>query len=140
MPLLDGSRADDPLVIQTGANYGQTTEIAIGAMDSESLGVGSVDVQGRAEASNAIGTIDNALNDVSMERARLGAIQNRLEFRSDNLSIQSENTTASESRMRDTDMAQMMTAATRDNILANASMSLLAQANAVPQMVLKLLS
>ena len=139
MPVLDGSLANDPLVIQAGANEGQTVEIAIGAVNAESLGVSNVDVQERESASNSLGSIDNAINDLSMERARLGAMQNRLEFRRDNLNIQAENAAAAESRIRDADMAQMMTAATRDNILARASMSMLAQANAVPQRVLSLL-
>ena len=139
MPVLDGSFESDPLVIQAGANAGQTIEVSIGAVDAQSLGVDEVDVSERAAASNAIDTIDNAINELSMERARLGAIQNRLEFRNQNLSVQAENNAASESRIRDADMAQIMTRATRDNLLARASMSMLAQANALPQRVLGLL-
>lgn len=137
-PLLDGSFADNPLYIQAGANERQIMEISIGAVDAESLGVGDVDVQERAGASDAIGSIDNAINNLSMERARLGAMQNRLEFRTNNLNIQAENTTAAESRARDADMAELMTAATRDNLLARVSMSILAQANLFPQGVLNL--
>jgi flagellin len=106
MPLLDGSLENDPLVIQAGANEGQTVEISIGAINADTLGVSNVDVQERGSASDALGNIDNALNDLSMERARLGAIQNRLEFRRDNLNIQAENNAAAESRVRDADMAQ----------------------------------
>jgi flagellin len=144
MQVLNGDFAEGgergSLTIQTGANEGQTMDISIGDMSAESLGVADVDLSTGESAREAIGTVDNAINDVSMQRAELGAMQNRLEFRIQNLNIQAENATAAESRIRDTDMASAMTALTRDNILSQVTNALQAQANAMPQGVLNLLN
>ena len=86
-----------------------------------------------------IGQSDLAINSVSMFRATLGAMQNRLEFTMGNLNTTSENLSASESRIRDADMAKMMTEFTRNQILSQASTAMLAQANTLPQGVLQLL-
>ena len=143
MPLLNGSfeegGANGPLTIQTGANEGQTTDISIQAMNAQNLGVAEVDISSGEAAQGAIGTVDSAMNDVSMQRAELGAMQNRLEFRIQNLNIQAENAASAESRIRDTDMAKAMTALTRDKILSQASTSMQAQANSLPQNVLQIL-
>ena len=96
-------------------------------------------ISNQASASVAIDTLDKALNTVSMARARLGAYQNRLEYKIQNLDNQAENVAASESRIRDADMAKMMTEFTRNSILFQASTAMLAQANALPQSVLQLL-
>ena len=150
MNLLDGSR--DPgytnesgeqgsaLTIQTGANEGQTTDITIQSMSSESLGVNEIDLSERETAQQAISTVDNALNEVSLQRAEIGAMQNRLEFRMQNLEIQSENQAAAESRIRDTDMARAMTESARNNILNQVNNAMQAHANVMPQGVLSLLS
>ena len=89
---------------------------------------------------SAISRINNAINIVSTYRAKLGAAQNRLEHTVNNLRVTSENITAAESRIRDTDMADEITAFTKNNILLQASQSMLAQSNSVPQSVLSLLS
>jgi flagellin len=150
MPLLDGS--NDPnftmasgeqgqaLTIQTGANEGQTTDISLQDMSANGLGVENIDLSDRESASEAIGTVDNAMNDVLLQRAEIGAMQNRMEFRMQNLAVQAENQAAAESRIRDTDMARAMTESARDSILSQANMAMQAHANAMPQGVLQLLS
>lgn len=90
-------------------------------------------------ASEALETIESAITEVSDYRAELGAAQNRLEHTVNNLNVTSENITAAESRIRDTDMADEMTAFTKNNILSQAAQSMLAQANAQPQGILSLL-
>ena len=90
-------------------------------------------------ANNAISTIDSAINTVSEERSKLGAMQNRLEHTINNLQTASENMTSAESRIRDVDMAAEMSAFTKSQILSQAGVAMLAQANQVPQAVLKLL-
>ena len=126
------------LTIQVGANHGQTMTISIIQMNRLILNV-DVNVKVRVAAENALNLVDRALNTVSMMRARLGAFQNRLEFKIHNLNNQAENVTAAESRIRDADMAKMMTEFTKNNILFQASTAMLAQANALPQGVLQLL-
>lgn len=90
-------------------------------------------------ANAAIDTINSAINAVSSYRAKLGAAQNRLEHTVNNLKVTSENITSAESRIRDTDMADEITAFTKNNILLQASQSMLAQSNSVPQSILSLL-
>ena len=93
----------------------------------------------QAAANTAIKVISAAINVVSTYRAKLGAAQNRLEHTINNLKVTSENITAAESRIRDTDMADEITAFTKNNILLQASQSMLAQSNSVPQSILSLL-
>jgi flagellin len=97
------------------------------------------DLTDAAKATIALGKIDTAIASVSTERAGLGAMQNRLEHKINNLNVAVENLSASESRIRDTDMAQEMVAFTRSQILSQAGTAMLAQANQAPQGVLKLL-
>ena len=146
MKILDGTNS--PITIQAGANSDDTVNIEIGAMNAaELLGFDGArynastdaNLASGATASSAIGTIDNAINDVSLQRAELGALQNRLEFRMQALDIQAENATAAESRVRDTDMAKTMSELTAKNILQKASTAMLAHANARPQGVLGML-
>ena len=99
--------------------------------------IGSVDVSSDADA--AITAIDNAIGDVSSVRSTLGATQNRLEHTVANLSVAVENLSASESRVRDTDMAEEMVSFTRHQIMVQAGTAMLAQANQVPASVLQLL-
>ena len=92
-----------------------------------------------AIAQNLILSLDDALSDVSANRANLGAVQNRLEHTIENLAVASENLLASESRIRDADMAAEMVGFTRSNILQQAGTSILAQANQGPNSILSLL-
>jgi len=135
-----GSSADK--VIQVGANDGQTMSVAIASMSASGLGtgLGTLNISSStANFDNAIKSVDAALASVSAARADLGAYQNRLEFKIQNLDNASENMAAAESRIRDADMAKMMTEFTKNNILFQASTAMLAQANALPQGVLQLL-
>lgn len=135
--LLTGSFTGKKL--QIGANSGQSISVSIDAMDAATLSVNGLDVTSHGVASAAISTIDAAIKTVSEQRAKLGAVQNRLEHTVNNLSTTSENLANAESRIRDTDMAKEMTAFTKNNILLQASQSMLAQANQQPQGVLSLL-
>ncbi|MFG3431269.1 MULTISPECIES: flagellin [Lysinibacillus] len=138
--LLNGSFATNGLVFQIGANEGQTMSLKIGDMRGANLsGVDAISISSRTGASGAIVTIDNAIKAVSTQRSTLGAVQNRLEHTINNLGAASENLTAAESRIRDTDMAAEMMAFTKNNILTQAAQSMLAQANQQPQGVLQLL-
>ena len=106
-------------------------------MGASATNLSTVDVS--ADAAGAIDTLDTAIASVSSERSTLGATQNRLEHTISNLQVASENLSASESRIRDTDMAQEMVQFTRSQILQQAGTAMLAQANQVPQSVLSLL-
>ncbi|WP_201785604.1 flagellin [Syntrophomonas wolfei] len=108
-------------------------------MSTRALGVNNILVTSNEHANIAIGKIDIAINRVSSERAKLGALQNRLEHTINNLSVTSENLSASESRIRDVDMAKEMMNFTKYNILQQAATAMLAQANQMPQTVLQLL-
>ena len=140
--LLDGSFNK---VFQVGYASGDTTAVKIdngtasSGFSSTALAVNGIDLTTASGASAAIGSIDTAIKNVSTARANLGAIQNRFEHTINNLNTTAENLTASESRIRDTDMAQEMTNFTRTQILTQAGTSMLAQANQTPQSVLKLL-
>ena len=137
MPLLNGSFIKR--VIQSGANEGEIMEITIDEMTATVLGVSPLPVSKQLDASAAIKKVDDALGKVSSQRSDLGAYQNRLEFKIENLDNQAENLAAAESRVRDADMAKMMTEFTKNNILFQSSTAMLAQANALPQGVLQLL-
>lgn len=127
------------LTMQIGANESQTFAMSIEDMGATSLGLNTVDVSTATNAGAAITTIQTAIDSVSAERSKLGAIQNRLEHTINNLGTSSENLTASESRIRDVDMAKEMMEFTKNNILSQAAQSMLAQANQQPQGVLQLL-
>jgi flagellin len=122
---------------QVGANANQKINIQISAADSESLGTAALDLT--TDPDSAITTIDKALRSVSDQRASLGAYQNRFEHTINNLNVAVENLSASESRIRDTDMAQEMVSYTRAQILTQAGTSMLSQANQSAQNVLSLL-
>src|SRR5690606_11580156 len=127
------------LSFHIGANENQTMNASINAMDSTSLGIKGIDVTTTTGAESAITTINNAIETVSGERAKLGAYQNRLEYTINNLGASAENLTAAESRIRDVDMAKEMMEFTKNNILTQAAQAMLAQANQTPQGVLQLL-
>ena len=129
------------LTFQIGANgvEDQRVTLNIDDMGADALGVANVDVSDRDSANKAIDTIDTAISKVSMQRAGLGALQNRLEYTVNNLTTTNENLTNAESTIRDTDMATEMISYTKFNILQQASQAMLAQANQQPQAVLQLL-
>ena len=131
--------ASDALTFHIGANENQNTRITVQDMDATALGVANVQLTTQAGANSAITTIDKAINTVSAQRAALGAMQNRLEHTINNLGTSSENLSAAESQIRDVDMAEEMSAYTKNNILVQAATSMLAQANQQPQSVLSLL-
>ena len=133
--------ANGGMTLQIGANEGQTMNFGIDDMSAASLGVdgGKVDLATQDGAQKATTTIDAAIKKVSAQRSKLGAVQNRLEHTIANLDTAAENTQTSESRIRDTDMAEEMVAYSKNNILLQAGQSMLAQANQSNQGVLSLL-
>lgn len=116
-----------------------TTEPTVSNGKSDELTEYAVDVSTHEKAQAAISVFSDAIQKVSSERARLGAIQNRLEHTVNNLKIMTENVTSSESRIRDLDMAKEMSNFTKNNILNQAAQAMLSQANQMPQGVLQLL-
>ena len=143
MNLLDGTFTGKKL--QVGALSGQKISIHISAMNANSLGIAdktgkmTIAVSTFEAAGTAMTTIKHAISKVSKQRAALGAVQNRLEHTIANLDTTAENTSAAESRIRDTDMADAMVEYSKNNILAQAGQSMLAQANQSTQGVLSLL-
>ena len=142
--LLNGDFAGNKAkTLQVGAENDtqQTIKIEIAAMDATTLKVDSskVDMSTQDGAKSAIDAIKDAIDTVSAQRSDLGAVQNRLEHTIKNLDNVVENTTAAESAIRDTDMASAMVEFTKNNILAQAGQSMLAQANQSTQGVLSLL-
>lgn len=158
------SGSDDSMVFQIGANESQSLSLSIGDMRSKALGISSaagggefrsgqevtdgtnstnseysLNVTTISGAANAISVINEAINKVSAERSKLGAVQNRLEHTINNLGTSSENLSAAESRIRDVDMARQMMDFTKNNILTQAAQAMLAQANQQPQGILQLL-
>jgi flagellin len=123
--------------LQVGAHSENTITISIASMDTSTLGIDGVDVS--SDPGAAIGAISDAIASVSAQRSSLGAVQNRLEHTIKNLDNVVENTTAAESQIRDTDMASQMVEFSKNNILAQAGQSMLAQANQSNQGVLSLL-
>ncbi len=106
---------------------------------SDNLTEYTIDVSSHDKAAAAISAFDDAISRVSAERSRMGAVQNRLDHTVDNLKYMNENVTASESRVRDLDMALEMSTYTKNNILVQSAQAMLAQANQLPQGVLQLL-
>ena len=131
--------SDNSMVFHIGANPLQDVGAAIGDMSADALDVSSVLVTDRDSANRAITQVDNALEQVSTQRAKMGAMQNRLEHTINNLRVSSENLSAAESRVRDLDFADEMVEFTRNQIMTQAGTSMLAQANMQPESVLMLL-
>src|SRR4051794_7412609 len=134
--LLDGSFDKK---FQVGANSGEPWGVKIGEMRPAPVLTAVGDLKPQPPADPALTNIEKATKTVSTERATLGATQNRLEHKINNLNVSVENLSASESRIRDTDMAQEMMSFTRSQILSQAGTAMLAQANSAPQSVLSLL-
>ena len=131
------------LVLQVGDTndtYNKLT-VSVGDMHAASLGVGATDIDITTQngAGDAIANINAAIDSVSKTRSGLGAIQNRLEHTINNLDTTSENLTAANSRIRDTDMAKEMMEYTKMTVLTQSAQAMLAQANQQPQAVLQLL-
>lgn len=120
-------------------NRATAAQFNAGAKQADAITVGALDVTTESNATAAITAIDTAINTVSAQRSQLGSIQNRLEHTINNLSVVSENLVASESRIRDVDMASEMANFTKQQILMQAGTAMLAQANAKNQAVLSLL-
>ncbi|MDQ1256051.1 MAG: flagellin, partial [Candidatus Hydrogenedentes bacterium] len=131
--------ATQTITLQAGAQVSQTLEIAVAGATTDDLGVDSLAISTMALAVAAISTIDTALGSINSLRGKFGAYQNRLEFTINTLAIQEENMSASESAIRDADIAKETIAFTRNQILVSAGTSVLAQANIVPQTALQLL-
>ena len=137
MNLIDGSFSSKNL--QVGALSGQNIQISISNMNSSSIGVSGLSVSDNTSAGKSMSAIQKAIESVSTQRSALGALQNRLEHTIANLDTTSENTSSAESRIRDVDMAEEMVEYSKNNILAQAGQSMLAQANQATQGVLSLL-
>jgi flagellin len=140
------SAAGRVMQFHIGANMDQNARVYIGTMTAQALGLKGaagtdeqLSVATPETANMAIGTVDNALLTVSKQRADLGAYQNRFEMASQGVAIAAENLQASESLIRDTDMASAMVEYTKNQILTQSGTAMLAQANSQPQSVLALL-
>jgi flagellin len=130
------------ITVSGGLNAASTSNAAgagTSGFSATQLGVNGIDLSSKAGSQTAIGLIDTAIKSVSTSRANLGALQNRFEHTINSLNVATENLAASESRIRDTDMAQEMVSFTRAQILSQAGTSMLSQANQAPQSVLSLL-
>jgi len=143
--LLDGSNAS--VSFQVGANSGETISVTTSSISGDAAASGMSEITGLTSASAGTNSftelslteIDTAINEISTKRSDFGAVQNRLDHRLNNLATYQENLVASESRIRDVDMAQEMVTFTKLQILQQAGTSMLAQANQAPQGVLSLL-
>jgi flagellin len=131
---------------QVGANMDQNESVFIGTMTAQALGLqnaqgesGVISIASTESANQAIGSLDNALKQISKQRADLGAYQNRFETAAKGIAIAAENLQASESRIRDADMASEMVSFTKNQILSQAGNAMLAQANTRSQSVMQLL-
>lgn len=138
---LSPKAANQALTFFIGATADATNAMTVGQkiMTAEELKLEKVEVNTTTNAFKAMKSIDAAIDTVSTYRATLGAAQNRLEHTVNNLKVTSENITSAESRIRDTDMADEITAYTKNNILLQAAQSMLSQSNAMPQGVLSML-
>ena len=138
--LLDGSSSSVSFQVGFGTTSGiDTLNVSLSAALSTSLALDSLDISSSGVTTTAITSIDAAINSVSSLRGSLGAVQNRLGNAINNNAIQTENLSAAESRIRDVDVAYETAQLTRNNILQQASISVLSQANAQPQSALQLL-
>lgn len=131
--------ADAQIGIQMSKMNTSTLKIAAVHISNPASGTDSLDASGQTNARQQISVINAAIDKVSKLRGTFGAMQNRLEHTINNLAVSTENITASESRIRDVDMAKEMMAYTKNNILVQSAQAMLAQANQVPQSVLQLL-
>jgi flagellin len=127
------------MFFQIGANMDQRKQVYIGTMTAQALGLGGISISTPDKANGVIGSVDNALKQVSRQRADLGAYQNRFEMAAKGVAVAAENMQAAESLIRDTDIASQMVDYTKNQILMQSSTAMLAQANLKPRSVLQLL-
>lgn len=148
MTLLSGRFAEDGIRLQVGANVDQSFTVKLGDMSATALGLKGAGQDGTEQAISlanpesanmALATVDEALKTVNKSRADIGASMNRMEMTQKGIDIASENLAASESRIRDADMAKTITSHVKNQILQQASVSLLSQSNTNSQNVLALL-
>lgn len=137
--LTSGSTISFSIAIGFRSGSGNTLSLDLNSITTASLGLASVNVSTSANASSALANIDNAISAVASARAEYGSVQNRFEATIANLQITSENLTAAESRIRDADVAYETSQFTKNQILVQAGIATLAQANALPQQALALL-
>lgn len=138
--LLDGSAGASGISFQVGFRANTTITINLSqSVTTQALNIDDIDISSTEGAQAAISAVQSAISTVSTLRANFGAVQNRLEHTINNLGVNAENLSASESRIRNADMAKEITDFTRNQILVQAGTAMLAQANAVPQNVLRLL-
>jgi len=150
MNLITGAFASDgprKMYFQVGANMDQREQVFIGNMSAQALGIqaaqggtGTISISTPDEANKTIGMLDSALRIISRQRADLGAYQNRFEMAAKGVAVAAENMQASESLIRDANMAAEMVSYTKDSILVQSATAMLAQANVQPRSVLQLLS
>lgn len=148
MNMLTGRFATESINFQVGANMDQSIKVNVAAADATSLGLKGtqeggemISVADQDSANMTIGTVDEALKRINKQRADLGAVQNRMETAQRGINVAAENLTASESRIRDTDIAEEMVNFTKNQILQQASTAILSQAmNVNSNSVLKLFS
>lgn len=138
-PLSPVKKGNLTFFIGASAATANAMTVAQQTMTAKDLKVDGIEVDNTTNAFKAIASVDAAIETVSTYRATLGAAQNRLEHTVNNLKVTSENITSAESRIRDTDMADEITAYTKNNILLQAAQSMLSQSNAMPQGVLSML-
>ena len=138
---LNPAKTGQNLTFFIGASADKTNQMTVAqqTMTAEALTIENIEVDTTDKAFKAMASVDAAIEKVSSYRATLGAAQNRLEHTVNNLKVTSENITSAESRIRDTDMADEITAYTKNNILLQAAQSMLSQSNAMPQGVLSML-
>jgi flagellin len=135
-----GTTTGDPIdKLHVGANKNQTIDVNLPDLSSNSLGIDNIDISTTAGAESAISTLDSAINQISSSRASIGASVNQLEHAMNFAGIAEENQQAAESRIRDADYASEMIEYTKNQILSQASQSMLTQANMRPQSVLQML-
>lgn len=143
--LLDGTFAaadgndEAGVTLHVGANMDHRETVFIGSMKASDLNIAELKMSGATDANASIGSLDEALRSINSQRANLGAYQNRLETANKGVTTASENLQASESIIRDTNMASTMVEFVKDSILTQAGTAMLAQANTLPQGVLRLL-
>jgi flagellin len=134
-----GTGTGSTIAVDMTSGTGALSGLTITALDSTGLATSTADLKSTATATSAINTVDTAIKDMSTVRANLGALQNRFEHTINSINVSVENLSASKSAITDTDMASEMVKFTKNQILQQAGTAMLAQANAAPQSVLKLL-
>jgi flagellin len=140
--LISGDYATTPITFQVGQANGADFQLALNMLGAKASDLGLVSttsIGSLVSAQTAMGTLDTALSSINSYMGTVGASQNRLQYTMENLSVTIENFTASESSIRDVDMAQEVTTFTKNQILQQSGMAMLAQANAAPQQILTLL-